>query len=220
MKRNPWSIAGVMGLLAGSSTSGDESREGLKSLLKQIDTPVVSKEIGRKEMEKTFEGWKFALRMEAPTGEVGIRMIRQPVMPALSSEYDERKRVWVPAMLTWAFKKKKRVDDCSIQAANRQQVDIEETDDKQRQILGSTMYWNFDFPALCLHIGLLVLILYYQNNHYDTSFERWMNSDTFGVHFLFSGMGFLIGLFWDGLFSSEYLPYLRSHSIVQDEIGS
>lgn len=211
LKRNPWSIAGMLMLLAGSSTftgeqqheRGEESREGLKGLLKRIDTPVVNKEISRKEMAKAFDGWKFALRTEAPTGEVGIRMIKEPSMPAISSQPKEKKRTWIPAMLARGFKRKR--DENSSTQVGAQQQEPEESHVTQRQILGSTTYWNFDFPALCLHVGLLILILYYQNNHYDTTFERWMNSDAFGVHFLFSGMGFLIGLFWDGLFSSEYL---------------
>ncbi|KAM7202016.1 hypothetical protein V8F33_003023 [Rhypophila sp. PSN 637] len=179
--RNPWSIAGMVGLLVGSSASdgqGEEAkREELKDLLNQIDTPVVSREIRWKEIAGKFDGWRFALRTEPSNGEVGIRMVKDSScanMPAASSEPN---------------------DDGQIRVRQEEPVA------SRRQIIGSTTYWNFDLPALVLHVGLLILILYYQNNHRDTSFERWMNSDTIGVHFLFSGLGFLIGLFWDGLFS-------------------
>ncbi|KAM7222757.1 hypothetical protein V8F06_001944 [Rhypophila decipiens] len=180
MRRNPWSVAGMVGLLVGSSASdgqGEEAkREELKDLLNQIDTPVVSREIRQKEIAGKFEGWRFALRTEPSNGEVGIRMVKDPScvsMPAASSEPDYGQ----------------------IRAQQEEPVA------SRRQIIASTTYWNFDLPALVLHVGLLTLILYYQNNHRDTSFERWMNSDTIGVHFLFSGLGFLTGLFWDGLFA-------------------
>ncbi|KAI1760620.1 hypothetical protein GGR53DRAFT_75303 [Hypoxylon sp. FL1150] len=50
--------------------------------------------------------------------------------------------------------------------------------------------------------GLLALILYYHNTSGDTPFERFMDSESFGVRFLFTGVGVIISFFWASLFRS------------------
>ncbi|KAI1456518.1 hypothetical protein F4805DRAFT_226957 [Annulohypoxylon moriforme] len=50
--------------------------------------------------------------------------------------------------------------------------------------------------------GLLALILYYNNTGGDTAFERFMDSESFGVRFLFTGVGVVISFFWASFFSS------------------
>jgi len=52
--------------------------------------------------------------------------------------------------------------------------------------------------------GLLALILYYKNTRLDTPFERFMDSQHFGVKTLFTVLGVATTLFWDGLFSRKY----------------
>lgn len=54
---------------------------------------------------------------------------------------------------------------------------------------------------LVLVTGLLILILYYENTILDTPFERFMDSQTYGVRFLFTAMGTGITTFWDYYFS-------------------
>lgn len=49
-------------------------------------------------------------------------------------------------------------------------------------------------------VGLLVLILYYNNTGGDTAFERFMSQQTFGVRFLFTSVGVIISFFWASLF--------------------
>ncbi|KAK4206423.1 hypothetical protein QBC37DRAFT_459240, partial [Rhypophila decipiens] len=64
--------------------------------------------------------------------------------------------------------------------------------------------------ALKLITGLLVVILYYENTILDTPFERFMDSQTFGVRFLFAGLGTGISLFWAWYFtlaSSQHVFY-------------
>ncbi|KAI8964813.1 hypothetical protein F5Y11DRAFT_71337 [Daldinia sp. FL1419] len=58
--------------------------------------------------------------------------------------------------------------------------------------------------ALFLFIlcGLLGLILYYNNTGGDTAFERFMDSESFGVRFLFTTVGVIISFFWASFFSS------------------
>ncbi|KAK3323813.1 hypothetical protein B0T19DRAFT_402103 [Cercophora scortea] len=49
--------------------------------------------------------------------------------------------------------------------------------------------------------GLLILILYYENSMLNTKFETFMDSQTFGVRILFTGMGSIVSIFWDFQFS-------------------
>lgn len=60
--------------------------------------------------------------------------------------------------------------------------------------------------------GLQALIVYYNNTSDDTAFERFMDSQSFGVGFLFTALGVMLKLYWclldDGkhLFSTHSLP--------------
>lgn len=54
------------------------------------------------------------------------------------------------------------------------------------------------FTAFALFLaGLMGLIVYYKLVSTDTSFERFMDSQAFGVRFLFTSIGVLITMFWD-----------------------
>ncbi|RYP41399.1 hypothetical protein DL767_001037 [Monosporascus sp. MG133] len=55
---------------------------------------------------------------------------------------------------------------------------------------------------LILLCGILALILYYNNTGGETPFEYFMMSESFGVRFLFSGVGFIITLCWSSFFDS------------------
>ena len=61
---------------------------------------------------------------------------------------------------------------------------------------------------LVILCGLLIVIIYYETKQMDplvNSFERFMDSQKFGVRFLFSASGVVIALFWDSIFSRKYL---------------
>ncbi|KAL9606966.1 MAG: hypothetical protein Q9167_008072, partial [Letrouitia subvulpina] len=51
----------------------------------------------------------------------------------------------------------------------------------------------------CLVIGLLVLVIYYNRTGGNTSFERFMDSQSFGVTFLFTAIGVLLKMYWRAL---------------------
>ncbi|KAI0204021.1 hypothetical protein F4808DRAFT_448795 [Astrocystis sublimbata] len=58
---------------------------------------------------------------------------------------------------------------------------------------------------VCLFLfvsGVLILVLYYARTGGDTPFERFMDSDTFAVQFLFTGLGIVITLLWSGFFGA------------------
>ncbi|KUJ24517.1 uncharacterized protein LY89DRAFT_571748 [Mollisia scopiformis] len=68
--------------------------------------------------------------------------------------------------------------------------------------------FNFDYGVdtlfLTLLCGLLILVVYYdavQLNAKTNSFERFIDSQTFGVRSVFSGFGVIISFFWDNMFS-------------------
>ncbi|KAI0451706.1 hypothetical protein F5B21DRAFT_485820 [Xylaria acuta] len=57
--------------------------------------------------------------------------------------------------------------------------------------------------------GVLVLVLYYARTGGDTAFERFIDSDSFGVQFLFTSLGVIISLFWSSFYSAVaiMIPY-------------
>ncbi|KAK3337774.1 hypothetical protein B0T19DRAFT_455704 [Cercophora scortea] len=63
--------------------------------------------------------------------------------------------------------------------------------------------------VLLLLIGLLVIIIYYDTTEHDTGFERFMDSQSFLVKYLFAGAGVIISFFWEYAFSriATLTPY-------------
>lgn len=51
--------------------------------------------------------------------------------------------------------------------------------------------------------GILALILYYNNTGGETDFEHFMMSESFGVRFLFTAVGFIITLCWSAFFNGK-----------------
>ncbi|OTA63072.1 hypothetical protein K449DRAFT_464467 [Hypoxylon sp. EC38] len=52
--------------------------------------------------------------------------------------------------------------------------------------------------------GLLGLILYYNNTGGNTPFKGFMNSESFDMRFLFTGINVVTSFFWASFFSSKY----------------
>jgi hypothetical protein len=52
--------------------------------------------------------------------------------------------------------------------------------------------------------GLIILIVYYHNVNKPSSFENFMDGETFGVKFLFTLLGTVITSFWWSFFESEF----------------
>ncbi|KAK3314049.1 hypothetical protein B0H66DRAFT_483994 [Apodospora peruviana] len=79
----------------------------------------------------------------------------------------------------------------------------------------NTVVLEYGFRVLFLAIlcGLLSIVVYYGSTQLrrDDLFEHFMDSQTFGVAFLFTGTGVVMDLFWDHFFSrTEMLePYRR-----------
>ncbi|KAI1378655.1 hypothetical protein F4677DRAFT_373943 [Hypoxylon crocopeplum] len=56
-------------------------------------------------------------------------------------------------------------------------------------------YWRKSL-FLAFLCGTLALIIYYQSGAWDNPFEDFMDSESFGVRFLFTSIGVIISLFW------------------------
>lgn len=54
--------------------------------------------------------------------------------------------------------------------------------------------------------GLLSLIIYYQLSRADNGFERFMDTQGFGVRFLFTAIDVLLKLYWGRTFEGTRTP--------------
>ncbi|KAI0431072.1 hypothetical protein F5Y09DRAFT_330596 [Xylaria sp. FL1042] len=68
---------------------------------------------------------------------------------------------------------------------------------------------------LFLLSGVLVLVLYYARTGGDTAFELFIDSDSFGVQFLFTGLGVLICLFWFSFFGA--VAVMNSYQVLAEK---
>ncbi|KAI1131821.1 hypothetical protein F5Y10DRAFT_285311 [Nemania abortiva] len=55
---------------------------------------------------------------------------------------------------------------------------------------------------LFLISGVLILVLYYSQTGGDTGFEKFIDADTFGVRFLFTSFGVIIGFLWSSFYEA------------------
>ncbi|KAK7977710.1 hypothetical protein PG988_005200 [Apiospora saccharicola] len=73
--------------------------------------------------------------------------------------------------------------------------------------------------ALLLLVALLVTSLVYISTSADSKFEHFMDGDTFGVRFLFCGVGVVVSLYWATFFNavaflSPYRLYRKHYDIA------
>lgn len=83
-------------------------------------------------------------------------------------------------------------------------VNVTATEDQERPKKHRTFSSYFTHKATTVVFaafiaGLESLVIYYNQTGGDTGFERWMDSQSFGVAFLFTALGVLIKLFWTHL---------------------
>lgn len=64
---------------------------------------------------------------------------------------------------------------------------------------------------LAILVGLLVLILYYNNTGDDTAFEKFMDGQSFGTKFLFTSIGTVVTLFWSSFVSGKSITFPLAH---------
>jgi hypothetical protein len=76
--------------------------------------------------------------------------------------------------------------------------------------------WRYPHRAsslglICLLLVLLIVVVYYKLTDYDSTFEHFMDSQGFGVRFLFTSIGVLIKLYWNKIFGGNNIkpPMLK-----------
>ena len=82
----------------------------------------------------------------------------------------------------------------------------------------SSPAWLVDQPTtdyamllgLLLHIGLMVLLLYYEKTGGDTAFEAFMMDQNFGARFFFTVVGIVVAFFWGYYSSGKSAPDILS----------
>ncbi|PVH84231.1 hypothetical protein DL98DRAFT_584803 [Cadophora sp. DSE1049] len=84
------------------------------------------------------------------------------------------------------------------------EVAAEEASVHSSRSRGAKFWWVvteklYYIAAFMLLGGLLALISYYHWTSADTAFERFMNSQGFGVRFMMTGLGVAVKLFWSGI---------------------
>ena len=87
-------------------------------------------------------------------------------------------------------------------------VNVTATEDQERPKKHRTFSSYFTHPATIVVFGAFVagletLVIYYNQTGGDTGFERWMDSQSFGVAFLFTAFGVLIKMYWTHLDDGE-----------------
>ncbi|KAK4191334.1 hypothetical protein QBC35DRAFT_375997 [Podospora australis] len=181
----PWSQASLATLLMPTSV--------------MIDTPVDGKRhIGQKEIARILQGYTFSLK-PFPSGEVGIAVQDAPEKTTPSRQTDGQRGGGKMSV------------DPKYNTSPQAQKKSSKTGTLPHQVSSKLRYSIINATALTLHVGLVILILYYELTILNTPFERFMDSDTFGVHFLFTGTGVLMTVFWDSLFLhvARLTPYRR-----------
>lgn len=178
---NPWSICGIASLSA---------NRDVRALF--ISSSAASSNTGRStndSLKRTLELRKFKLGCfrDAKGGmEYGVM---------LHDQYPESHPLFTPA--SNALVGDKDVDNYQHTQARHHLPFL------MLGYLGRSLF-------LFVLLGLLALVLYYNNTGGDTPFERFMDSESFGVKFLFTGVGVLVTLFWSSFFSSKLLLSSKS----------
>lgn len=70
----------------------------------------------------------------------------------------------------------------------------------------AVLTWWGRSGILFLYSSVLILVTYYGTTGGDTGFERFMDSQTYGVKFLFTGIGVVLGITMNTFFRCEYPP--------------
>lgn len=186
VSQNPWSLADIALL---------SRTRSLRDRLERMEEPT------EKELDNVFRRDRFHLGVPQPgtnNGHSKDQLLRHPT-------FSERQDYGLPAILPVS-------DDDELQPpltppwhANTMSTTITTLKPTACQPNNPRV----PFPALTyasrtmlilLLIGLMTLLIYYHLSHGDTPFELFMDSQQFGVKFLFAALGTLFSLFFASFF--------------------
>ncbi|KAI4217327.1 MAG: hypothetical protein LQ351_000636 [Letrouitia transgressa] len=177
---NPLSIAGTAALFQ-NSTFVDEFRE------------LDSDDLNRKTLEARLKGNRYRLgHFQHCDGftDYGISKYKETM-------YKSESESNVPLYGGSIDNNKKNHAYASVTPVN----ETPRPKNNKQSISGANLFVHPATISLfaCLVVGLLVLVIYYNRTGGNTPFERFMDSQSFGVTSLFTGMGVLLKMYWSAL---------------------
>jgi hypothetical protein len=175
---NPWSIAGIAAL---------STNPGLRNMLTSLPAGL-NGEITQRRLADALEGKTFRIgyfRNREGDVEYGILIHSDTTARPLLKKLSQK----------WSFNSK----SSSTTAGENG------TANTKHHLPFMMLSLTGRMVFLAFLSGLLILILYYNLTTGDTPFERFMDTQTFGVRFVFTLIGMAITLFWSTFFTSESL---------------
>jgi Protein of unknown function (DUF3433) len=76
---------------------------------------------------------------------------------------------------------------------------------REQDLPFSRPLWGSSLGLMILLLALLTIIIYYKLTDTLDPFERFMDSQGFGVRFLFTSIGVIVKLYWQSIFRSMFL---------------
>lgn len=199
---DPWNVGVVASLL------GDEWMRGI---LSAIEPTREGGRIGNEEVVKLLEGKSFSLGWSRLRGSD----TRYGIIPTDndSDHSDTNKTGRFQSRRARSMASNFRTLDGGIQSIENTKKRV--TESLPRGFTKRT--WNHlaDIGFFLLVCGFFILILYYETTTLDTPFERFFDNQGFGIRFIFAGLGAVISLVWEGIFSRMFLSSssLTSHEV-------
>lgn len=187
---NPTSLIGAAAMIAG------EESKSLRDLLGgsgRGDREV--ERISDKEIRDRLDGHEFAVNSHG-----------QVILATQDSSSSERGKTFTGLTATSSFS----ISSSNITGTKRRITDLIENkyDTFTLEHPNVVLLMEYGYRALFLAaLGtLLFIVAYYGSAEHgeDDLIEQLMNSQTFGVSFLFTGAGGMIDFFWGGFFSSKF----------------
>ncbi|KAM7214106.1 hypothetical protein V8F06_010545 [Rhypophila decipiens] len=229
MMTDPWSMASMTTLLASSQPKVRDLFRAIGAGPKSINIMTGKPRFGDKELQRALDqdGNTFVLGYYCPDhGNGGSTTATQcderggqctlkyGISIVSKSMFDG---AIIPSGARRDHDKDKHFDKGSIRLTTREIPPPKQSSTKTAEAVKSIFlkFWHTsDFELiirllfLILLVGLLILILYYEMILEDSSFERFMDSQSFGVRLLFTSLGTIVSLFWD-----YYFSYISEHQL-------
>ncbi|KAK4212793.1 hypothetical protein QBC37DRAFT_317663 [Rhypophila decipiens] len=230
MMTDPWSMASMTTLLASSQPKVRDLFRAIGAGPKSINIMTGKRRFGDKELERALDqdGNTFVLGYYCPDhgnggsattkthcdNRRGQCTLKYGISIVSKSMFDG---AIPPSGAGRDHDKDKHFGKGSIRLTTREIPPPKQSSTKTAEAVKSIFlrFWHTsDFELiirllfLILLVGLLILILYYEMMLEDSSFERFMDSQSFGVRLLFTSLGTIISLFWD-----YYFSYISEHQL-------
>lgn len=191
INHNPWSIAGMASLCL-----HHEVRELLARIPRGLDHAITEKDIA-----KVLSGKKFMLSDFPDPSRQGLLGIGGLNYGLVVVDDDSRGN------------QQSQLLHAAANETHRTQAAEDEERGEQTRLNKATypdlsswllpLRWWFRAALICLVASVMAIVGYYQKSAGSSGFERFMDSRGFGVRFLFTALGVLLGGFMESFFECE-----------------